>query len=153
MSDLDPKKLSRADLLTMLLEQRRENELLRSRLAQAQQELAQRRITAEHAGSIAEAALQVSGIFQAAEAACAQYTDSLRILSEEQASRLARLEQDCRDRCAQLEKDTAARCEKMLRDAQEQSQSYWNAVSEQIFAHDRSYQGLHHAKTVSPDTE
>ena len=153
MSDLDPKKLSRADLLTMLLEQRRENELLRSRLAQAQQELAQRRITAEHAGSIAEAALQVSGIFQAAEAACAQYTESLRILSEEQESRLARSEQECRDRCAQLEKDTAERCEKMLRDAQEQSQTYWNAVSEQIFSHDRSYQGLHRSKAISSDTE
>ena len=153
MSDLDPKKLSRADLLVMLLEQRRENELLRSRLSQAQQELAQRRITADRAGSIAEAALHVSGIFQAAETACAQYTENLRVLSAEQESRLARLEQDCRDRCAQMEQDTAERCEKMLREAQTQSQAYWEAVSEQIFSHDRSYQGLHRPKDTPSDGE
>ena len=150
MSDLDPKKLSRADLLAMLLEQRRENELLRSRLAQAQQELEQRRITADHAGSIAEAALQVSGIFQAAEAACAQYTENLRILSAKQDTRLAQLEEECRDRCAQMEKDTAARCENMLRDARERSQSYWDAVSQQIFSRDSDYQGLH--RPPSSDT-
>lgn len=142
MSDPDVRKLSRADLLSMLLEQRRENELLRTRLAQAQQELAQRRISIDHAGSIAEAALHVSGIFQAAEAACAQYTENLHILSNEQESRFAQLEQECHDRCTQMEQDTVARCEKMIQDAQEQSQSYWDAVSEKIFSHNSSYQGL-----------
>lgn len=152
MSDLDPKKLSRADLLSMLLAQRRENESLRLRLAQAQEELADRRISMDKAGSIAEASLQISGIFQAAEAACTQYTENLRALSEAQQSRFARLEQECQTRCAQMEQETTAKCEKMIREAREQSQAYWDAVSAQIFAQNSSYEGLLQLQKPSSET-
>ena len=161
MSEQELKKLSRADLLTLLLEQTRENDQLRARLAQAQRELADRRITIENAGSIAEASLQLNGIFEAAQAACAQYTENLRILSEAQEARCALLDRECRERCEQLEKETRARCEqldhktsekceKMVQDARDQSQSYWDAVSERIQTFSDSYVGLRQLLELNP---
>ncbi len=84
MTERELKKLSRADLLELLLNERRENEGLRLQLEEAQRKLADRRIQLEQAGSIAEAALQLNGVFAAAEAAAEQYRDSVRRLTEEQ---------------------------------------------------------------------
>ena len=135
MSEQELKNLSRADLLALLLEQTRENDRLRARLTQAQQELADRRIAIENTGSIAEAALQLNGVFEAAQAACAQYTENLRTLSEAQEARCALLDRECRERCAALEKETrercaqteaetAAKCEQLLQEAREQAKAY-----------------------------
>lgn len=79
----DLKRLKRADLLELLLREHRENERLRAELEQAQRQLADRRILLNEAGSIAEAALRLNGVFEAAEAAAAQYVDSVRLLAEE----------------------------------------------------------------------
>lgn len=84
MTEREMKKLSRVDLLELLLEERRENERLRVKLEEANARLADRTIQLEQAGSIAEAALQLNGVFQAAEAAAAQYLESVRRLAEGQ---------------------------------------------------------------------
>ena len=73
---MDPKKLkqlSRSDLLEMLLNLSKENEQLRQELQQATSKLEDRTIAAEKSGSLAEAALNLNGVFQAAQAACDQY--------------------------------------------------------------------------------
>lgn len=77
MTDKELRKLSRKDLMQILLEQSWEIRALREELAQKDAELADRKIKIENAGSIAEAALQLSGIFEAAEAACKQYKENL----------------------------------------------------------------------------
>lgn len=84
MTERELRKLSRADLLELLLEETKENEKLRIQLEQAQEQLADRRILIENAGSIAEAALQLNGVFQAAEEAAAQYLENVRRLAGEQ---------------------------------------------------------------------
>lgn len=83
MTDQELRKLSRADLLELLLEQSKENERLREQLKQAQEQLASRKIEIDNAGSIAEAALQLNGVFEAAEKAAAQYLENVRRLAEE----------------------------------------------------------------------
>lgn len=83
MTEKELKKLSRVDLLEMLLEQSRENERLREELEQVKSQLAERRIKIEKAGSIAEAALVLNGIFQAAEEAAAQYLENIRLIAED----------------------------------------------------------------------
>lgn len=84
MTDRELRKLSRAELLELLLEESRENERLRAQLKELNEKLADRAIQMEHAGSIAEAALQLNGVFQAAEQAAAQYLENVRRLAEEQ---------------------------------------------------------------------
>ena len=83
MTDRELRKLSRAELLELLLEESRENERLRAQLQEMNEKLADRAIRIERAGSIAEAALQLNGVFQAAEEAAAQYLENVRRLEEQ----------------------------------------------------------------------
>lgn len=82
MTDKELKRLSRAELLELLLEQVEENEALRAEAAELKRQLADRIIVMENAGSIAEAALRLNGVFEAAEAAAKQYVDSLKELEK-----------------------------------------------------------------------
>lgn len=77
MTDRELRKLGRAALLQLLLAQRRENEALAARLQQAQEELRQRRLCVEKAGSLAQACMQLNGVFEAAQAACEQYMENM----------------------------------------------------------------------------
>lgn len=121
MTDRELRKLSRADLLELLLAQMKENEQLCAQLEEAQAQLAQRKIEVDKAGSIADAALQLNGVFQAAQDACAQYIENIEQLSARQ-----------EEVCAQMEQETRAKCDRMLSDAKKQSQAYWDAVSHKV---------------------
>lgn len=78
MTDKELRKLSRAELLEMLIEQIEENESLRSQLNEANEKLNDRKIIIESSGSIAEAALRLNGVFEAAEKAAEQYLENVR---------------------------------------------------------------------------
>ena len=78
MTDKELRRLSRTDLLEMLLEQSKEVERLQQELAEARQQLEERRIMTEEAGSIAEAALRINRVFEAAQAAADQYLENIR---------------------------------------------------------------------------
>ena len=83
MTDRELKKLSRAELLELLLESNRENERLRRQLEKAKDLLANKAIKIDNAGSIAEASLALSGVFEAAQKAADQYLENVRRLAEE----------------------------------------------------------------------
>lgn len=84
MTEKELKKLSRADLLELLLQERRENEQLHTEINRLKEKLADRTIKIQNAGSIAVASLQLSGIFNAAQEAADRYLESIRSLSEKQ---------------------------------------------------------------------
>lgn len=67
------RKLSRKDLLRLLIEQMEENERLTAALDEANAKLASRSIALSEVGSIADASMVLSGIFDAAEEACEFY--------------------------------------------------------------------------------
>lgn len=77
-SEKELKKLSRSDLLEMLIEQSKEVDRLKAELKQANAALENRRIAIENAGSIAEASMKLSGIFEAAQQAADMYLDNVR---------------------------------------------------------------------------
>lgn len=58
--------------------------MLKSRVDQMQNQLLDRRIAVDKAGSIAEASLQLNGVFQAAEKAAQQNLENIQRMSEEQ---------------------------------------------------------------------
>lgn len=76
------RKLSKAELILVMQEQEKENDRLRERIALLEKQLYDRKINIESAGSIAEAALKLSGIFEAAEIAAGLYKDNLSQDSE-----------------------------------------------------------------------
>ena len=84
MTDKELRRLSRSELLEMLIAQTEENSQLKIRLEQAEAQLRDRRIELDKAGSLAEAALSLNGVFQAAEAAAQQYLENIQRISSQQ---------------------------------------------------------------------
>lgn len=119
MTDRQLRKASRTDLLKLLLEQRKETEALREQLSQMQLQLQQRQITIDQSGTLAEAALKLSGIFDAAETACQYYTENIRNLS-------GRQEEICRT----MERETREKCDRMLEQAKQMAKVYWDEYTE-----------------------
>lgn len=79
MTPKELRRLRRSDLMEMLLELSQENRELRRKLEDAKRQLQDRTIRIREAGSLAEAALQLNGVFEAAQAACQQYEENLRL--------------------------------------------------------------------------
>lgn len=82
MNEKDLKRMTRSELLEILIEQAEENKKLKLRLQRAEKLLEERKIILDNAGSIAEASMMLSGIFDAAEEASRLYLDSVQLLSE-----------------------------------------------------------------------
>jgi hypothetical protein len=81
MTDKDLKRLRRDELLEMLIAQSKRTEQLERELDEARAALQSRDIFLEETGSIAEAALRINGVFEAAQAAAQQYLDNIRRIS------------------------------------------------------------------------
>lgn len=77
MTDKELKKLSRAELLEMLLIQTRQVENLQAKLSKAEALLTERHMDYLEAGSLAEAMLKVNGVIDAAQAAADQYLENI----------------------------------------------------------------------------
>lgn len=75
------KKLSRSDLLEMLIEQVKENDKLKAELEEKDRQLNDKNIKIQECGSIAEAALKLNGVFEAAQAAAQQYIENVKSAS------------------------------------------------------------------------
>ena len=82
MTDKELKKLKRIELLEMLIEQSKENEELKRQLEEANKKLESREIMLKQSGSIAEAALKLNGVFEAAEKAAKQYLENVKRISD-----------------------------------------------------------------------
>lgn len=82
MTDKELRRLSRSELLEMLIAQTEENRQLKIRLERAEARLRDRTIAVEKAGSLAEAALQLNRVFEAADQAAQQYLENVRLMSE-----------------------------------------------------------------------
>lgn len=78
MTDRELRKLSRGQLLQMLIDQMEENIRLREELEDARTQLRSREITVAECGSLAEAALALNDVFQAADAAARQYLENIQ---------------------------------------------------------------------------
>lgn len=87
MTDKELKRLKRTELLEMLLKVSKENEALRQQLDEANKKLEDRQIIMANAGSIAEAALQINGVFDAAQKAADQYLASVMQLADRNSER------------------------------------------------------------------
>lgn len=84
MTNRELHRLKRAELLEIMIAQNKEIERLQSLLAEAKEELNERNIIMQKAGSIAEAALQINQIFEDAQKAADQYLSSVQYLYESQ---------------------------------------------------------------------
>ena len=117
MTDKELRKLRRDDLLQILLNQQRQIDELNEALERARGELSQRRIALEESGSIAEAALKLNGVFEAAQASADQFMaetrereEALRAKAESEAQRAQSVSDD-------LVRSARSEADRILREA------------------------------------
>ncbi len=132
MTQEELKKLKRVDLLEMLIEQSKENEKLKTKLAQAEKELESRRIAIESSGSMASAALQLNNVFEAAENAKKQYIENLLSMDPAKVNIKNEVRNYCIDiinvaeeRKIAVEKETRENCERIVKEAKMKIYRYY----------------------------
>lgn len=124
MTDKELKRLSRGELLEMLIAQASENEKLKQELEDAQAALQDRSIAIDNAGSIAEASLQLSGVFEAAQNAAEQYLANIRRMNDQQDLIAQKLQGDARKKAAAIVADA----DEYSRKIHEEADAYWQQV-------------------------
>lgn len=145
MTELELKKLSRQELTELALKQsmqlenlRRAYESLYSETQSLRAELEERRIELDEAGSIAEAAMKLNGVFEAAEAASRQYLDNIRRLSERQEQLSRRLLEESKQKARKMLEEAVSRRDTICREADE----YWEAMSGRLEKFYDDHKGL-----------
>lgn len=122
MTNKELRKLSRAELIDILFELQTQNENLTVENRELAAQLESRQLQITEAGSIAEAALRLNGVFEAAQAAADQYVrctkDSLAIAERTLAA--AKRQADT------LVQEATAQAQKLLADADARMESSWS---------------------------
>lgn len=83
MTEKDLKKLNRYQLLELLIVQTERADKLQARVDELEQQLQERELKMDSMGSIAEASLQIGGVFQAVQAAAELYLSAAKRNGEE----------------------------------------------------------------------
>ena len=78
MTDKELKKLSKTDLLSLLLTQSKEIDRLKEELAETKRQLEDRNIIIEKSGSLAEASLAIFRVFDDAQKAADLYLENIK---------------------------------------------------------------------------
>ena len=78
MTEKELLKLKKSELLEIMLAQSKEIDSLREQLAEAEEKLASRKIAIKESGSIAEASLKLTQIFEEAQKAADLYVDNVK---------------------------------------------------------------------------
>ena len=107
MKNKELRRLSRAELLELLLEQTKETERLQKRLNEAETLLAERHLKLMEAGDIAHAALAVNNVMEAAQNAARQYLENI-----------AAMEAAAKEKCERLIREATRDAELILRSAE-----------------------------------
>lgn len=153
MTEKELRKLNRAELLEMLIAQSTELETYKEKLSAAEAALKNREIIMDQAGSIAEASLALSGIFDAAQSACQIYTENIRLLSERQEKICEQMEAESHARAAKmiaeaeqrrddLDHEARIRSAEIIRRAKDESEKYWKSLSSKLEAFYDAHAGL-----------
>lgn len=127
LNDKQIQRLKRGELLEILIESSRENEMLRGQVDSLNDEIAglngklsDRKIKIEKAGNLAEAALSLNGVFEAAQAAARQYLDNLQDLYDREEENCIKKEKQVEALVERLLADTNKKCSDMTRAAEEE---------------------------------
>lgn len=110
MTENELRKLKKTQLVELYVEQVKIIEELQEKVAMLETKISDRSIKIEESGSIAEAALKVSGIFESAQAAAQQYIDNIRELKERQEQICAAKEIETTQKCDAREKEVYEKC-------------------------------------------
>ena len=150
MTDKEIRKLSRLELLELMVTISEENDDLRQKADDLQKQLDARSIDIDSAGSIAEASLELSGVFEAAQDAADRYLENIRKIGISAKKDADRMIAKAKKTCADMEKDAEKQVD-------EKWKSLKKMLDDYIKAHDITKEELKtlvveqkHAKVQEP---
>lgn len=183
MTDKDIKKLSRSDLLELLIEQKKENDQLKAKLddidtdyeakiavmkeehaaeitalkeeyedkiAEIEADCEERieacvesvpvenKVEYEEIGSLAESALKLNSVFEAADAAAKQYLDTIILNNEAQVKKAEQLVADAEEKANLI----VAKAELESQNSHAKADAYWAEISEKLEKFYDDHRGL-----------
>ncbi len=125
MTDRELKRLSRIELIDIIYELQTGNEQSAAEIAALQKQLDDRLLHFDECGSIAEAALRVNGVFEAAQSAADQFLNSVYAANAQMDEKQAETERQCAQLLREAEQkarqtldDAAQKAEMMVREAE-----------------------------------
>ena len=153
MTEKELKRLSRGELIELAVDQGDELAAVKEQLESAKTMLNNKALIINEAGSIAEAAFKLNGVFEAAQAASQQYLDSIKSLSERQKTICDQIEKESRIKAEKMlkeaetkaiamEEDTKLKCEAMVEKAKKEANDYWDALSYKLELFYSEHSGL-----------
>lgn len=89
MASKELKRMSRKELLELLIVQSDEIEALKKQLEHAKKIIEERKIRIDEAGTLAEAAMVLNDVFRKADAAAEEYLENIRRMEREKEEELA----------------------------------------------------------------
>lgn len=119
MTDTEIRKLRKKALIEMILNQEKENERLNKEITELKARLENKEICINNAGTIAEAAFEMNGVLEAAQAAAQQYLDNVKTLTERQEAECAIREKALMAKCIAQEQATHERCNFMKEETEQ----------------------------------
>ena len=128
MKTKDLKKLTRTELLEMLLHQVEENEELRRQVDELQAELDSRALVMQQSGSMAEAALKLNGVFGQAQQAADDYLRNLQLANAEPEAYSQKIRQEALDEADAIIAEARSRSDRILAEADE----YWLHMRQRV---------------------
>lgn len=149
MTDKELRRLSRTELLELLLTQSRESERLRRELEEVKQQLASRQLQVQEAGSIAEASMRLHQLFESSQLAADQYLENVRRLTAEQEEICRQREQESTARAQELIDSAEKQRSQILQQAQAEADAYWQEASRKIRELMAQQEGLREKLAVS----
>ena len=147
MTDKELRRLSRAELLDILYEQQKQYEASLAENRALLQNLYERTLRISKAGSIADAAVQISGVLEAAQAAADQYLASVKAATAEMVRKTDEAQrqreaivQDAEREAAQILSRAQEQAAQILAGAEAQTAARWEEFQKNadalIRAHD-----------------
>jgi cell division septum initiation protein DivIVA len=122
MTDKELRKLTRTELLELLLAQSREIDRLNIELEECQKEIQRRKIALSTSGNIAEAALQLNRVFEAAQAAADQYLENIRVPVS-----------DTQKQCEQMLEETQLHCNELRQSTHKAAKRIWEVIRQEMY--------------------
>lgn len=132
MTDKEIKRLHRAELIEIIYEFQKNQEILQGQVKNLRAALAERQIKIREAGSIAEAALKINEVFEKAQAAADQYLASIQnpnfaVSAPENCAdtgedTAAQSIKEAKIRAAQMEREAQKKADAILQEAKAQQE-------------------------------
>lgn len=136
MTEKELKKLSRRELLEMLILQTRRVEELEADINELNDKLQARELSVKNADSIAEASLKISGVFEDADSAAQIYLENVKKLSGEGEDLSKQLEEEGREKALRLLRDTELLCREREQRADEYCENAFRKLEQFLNAHE-----------------